>query len=174
MPYHYEALVLRLVREGYKWKINYVEHVCKVSWFSSVWFFATLCTVATRLLCPWDSPGKNTGGGCHALLQGIFPTQGSNPGLLRLFHWQADSIPQAPPGKPIYTHVCICVCWGTHSCLTLCDPMDYSPPGSSVHGIHHSRILEWVAMPSFRGAFRPRDQIHVSCISCIGRGVLYQ
>ena len=37
----------------------------------------------TRLLCPWDSPGKNTGVGCHSLLQGIFPTQGSNPGLLR-------------------------------------------------------------------------------------------
>ena len=36
----------------------------------------------TRLLCPWDSPGKNTGGGCHALLQGIFPTQGSNLHLL--------------------------------------------------------------------------------------------
>ena len=35
----------------------------------------------TRLLCPWDSPGKNTGVGCHALLQGIFPTQGSNPGI---------------------------------------------------------------------------------------------
>ena len=34
-----------------------------------------------RLLCPWDSPGKNTGVGCHVLLQGIFPTQGSNPGL---------------------------------------------------------------------------------------------
>ena len=36
----------------------------------------------TRLLCPWNSPGKNTGVGCHSLLQGIFPTQGSNPGLL--------------------------------------------------------------------------------------------
>ena len=36
---------------------------------------------STSLLCPWDSPGKNTGVGCHALLQGIFPTQGSNPGL---------------------------------------------------------------------------------------------
>ena len=35
-----------------------------------------------RLLCPWDSPGKNTGVGCHFLLQGIFPTQESNPGLL--------------------------------------------------------------------------------------------
>ena len=37
-----------------------------------------------RLLCPWASPGKNTGAGCHALLQGIFSTQGLNPGLL---HW---------------------------------------------------------------------------------------
>ena len=40
----------------------------------------------TRLLCPWDSPGKNTGVGCHALLQGIFPAQGSNPCLLWLLH----------------------------------------------------------------------------------------
>ena len=39
-------------------------------------------TVPTRLLCPWDSPCKNTGVGCHALLQGVVPTQGSNPGLL--------------------------------------------------------------------------------------------
>ena len=47
-----------------------------------------------------DSPGKNTGAGCHALLQGIFPTQGSNPGLLHLLHWQAGSLALAAPGKP--------------------------------------------------------------------------
>ena len=41
---------------------------------------------AARLLCPRDSPGKNTGAGCHALLQGIFPTQGLNPGLLHCGH----------------------------------------------------------------------------------------
>ena len=41
---------------------------------------------STRLLCPWDFPGENTGMGCHFLLQGIFPTQGSNPHLLRLLH----------------------------------------------------------------------------------------
>ena len=40
------------------------------------------------LLCPWDFPGKNTGGGCHFLLQGIFLTQGSNPHLLHLLLWQ--------------------------------------------------------------------------------------
>ena len=54
----------------------------------------------TRLLCPWDSPGKNTGVGCHALLQGTFLTQGSNPCLLSLLHWQVGSLPLAPPGKP--------------------------------------------------------------------------
>ena len=54
----------------------------------------------TRLLCSWDSPGRNTGVGYHALLQGIFPTQESNPGLLCHLHWQGGSLPLAPPGKP--------------------------------------------------------------------------
>ena len=46
-----------------------------------------------RFLRPQDFPGKNTGVGCQFLLQGIFPTQGSNSHLLRLFHWQVDSLP---------------------------------------------------------------------------------
>ena len=46
-----------------------------------------------RLLCPWNYPGKSSGVGCHFLLYGIFPTQGSNLHLLRLLHWQADSLP---------------------------------------------------------------------------------
>ena len=50
--------------------------------------------------CPWDSPGKNTGMGYHALLQGIFPTQGLSPILLSLLHWHVNSLPLAPPGKP--------------------------------------------------------------------------
>ena len=45
-------------------------------------------------------PGKSTGVGCHFLLQGIFPTQGSNPHLLCRLHWQTGSLPLAPPGKP--------------------------------------------------------------------------
>ena len=52
------------------------------------------------LICPWDFPGKNTGVGCRALLQGISLTQGSNPRLLSLLRWQAGSLPLAPPGKP--------------------------------------------------------------------------
>ena len=51
------------------------------------------------------------------------------------------------------------------SCLTLCDPTDCSPPGSSVHGILKARILEWVAIPSSRGSSQPRDRTQVSCIA---------
>ena len=51
----------------------------------------------TRLLCPWDPPGQNTGGGCHALLQGIPLTHGLNLSLLRFLHWQADSLPWEAP-----------------------------------------------------------------------------
>ena len=52
--------------------------------------FVTRGLQPTRLLCPWDFPGKNTGEGCHFLLQGSFPTQGSN---LCLLHWQEDALP---------------------------------------------------------------------------------
>ena len=50
------------------------------------------------------------------------------------------------------------------SCPTLFDPVDCSPPGSSVPGIVQARILEWVATSSSRGSSQPRDQTHVSCI----------
>ena len=53
-----------------------------------------------RLLCPWNSPGKTTGAGCHFHLQGIFLTQGSNPHLLYLLHWQTGTLSAEPQGKP--------------------------------------------------------------------------
>ena len=65
-----------------------------------VWLFVTLRTVAQQApLCPWDSPGKISGVGCHPLLHG-FPIQGLNPHLLCHLHWQAGSLPLVPPGKP--------------------------------------------------------------------------
>ena len=67
----------------------------------------------TRLLHPWDSPGKNTGVGCHFLLQCI----------------KVKSEREA-----------------AQSCPTLRDPMDCSPPGSSVHGILLARVPEWAAI----------------------------
>ena len=55
-------------------------------------------------------------------------------------------------------------------CLTLCDPVDCSPPGSSVCGILQARILEWVAMPSSKESSWFRDRTHISCRSCIAGG----
>ena len=75
--------------------------MCLLRCFSHVWLIVTLWTVAHRLLHPWDSPGKNIGVGCHALLQEIFPTQRSHPGLICHLHWQAGSLPLAPCGRPI-------------------------------------------------------------------------
>ena len=59
------------------------------------------------------------------------------------------------------------VCLVAQSHLTLCDPMDSSPPGFSVHGIFQARILEWVSISYSSGSSWPRDQTHVSCVSCI-------
>ena len=76
--------------------------------------------------------------------------------------------------ESVILRVCVCVCvWErererervAQSCLTLCNPMDYSPGGSSVHGILQARILEWVAIPFSRGSSRPRDRTRVSCIA---------
>jgi len=69
--------------------------------------------------------------------------------------------------KPMMFIMCV------QSYLTLCNPMIHSPPGSSVHGIFQARILEWFAISSSRGSSQPRDCMHISCISCIGRWVLY-
>ena len=67
----------------------------------------------TRLPHPWDSPGKNTGVGCHFLLQCM----------------------KVKSEREV-----------AHSCPTLSDPMDYSLPGSSIHGIFQARVLEWGAI----------------------------
>ena len=51
------------------------------------------------------------------------------------------------------------------SCVSLCNPVDWSPPGSSIHGILQARTVEWVAISFSRGTSRPRDRTQVSCIA---------
>ena len=85
----------------------------------------------TRLLRPWDSPGKNTGVGCHFLLQCMKVKSESEV---------------------------------AQSCQTLSDPMDHSPPGSSIHGILQARVLEWVAI-----AF---SEIHPISVNIINKNKL--
>ena len=71
-----------------------------------------------------------------------------------------------------HMHECVCTQL-LQAGLTVCNPADHRPPGSSAHGILQARIPEWVAMPSSRGSSRPRDQSCISYIPCIGRHVLY-
>jgi len=61
----------------------------------------------TNSFCPWNFPGKNTAVGCHFLFQGIFLTQGLNPHLLHLLHWQVDSLPLVSPGGLLIYTLCI-------------------------------------------------------------------
>ena len=88
----------------------------------------------TRLPRPWDSPGKNTGVGCHFLLQCMKVKSESEV---------------------------------TQSCPTLCDPMDCSLSGSSVHGIFQARILEWCAIAFSEALLRPRASLVAQRLKCL-------
>ena len=88
-----------------------------------------------RLLCPWSFSGKNTEVGSHFLLQRIFPSQGSNPGLLQCMR----SLYHLNHQKESESEV-------TQFCPALCNPMDCSLPGFSIHGIFQAKVPEWVAI----------------------------
>ena len=84
-----------------------------------------------------------------------------------LYHWALLKLTQC-----YMSTACMCA-KSLQSRLTLCDRVDHSLSGSSVHGILQARILEWVAMPVSRGSSQPRDWTRVSYVSCIGRQFLY-
>ena len=105
----------------------------------------TLCD-SSRLLCLWDFPDNNNGMGCHFPLQGIFQTQGLNPPLLPLLCWQVDSLPMIHLGSPCAAAAAAAAAKSLQLCLTLCDPIDSSPQGSTIPGILQARTLEWVAI----------------------------
>ena len=78
--------------------------------------------------------------------------------------------PSSPPGV-LTSLLLLFSCWVV--VVSLCDPMDCSPPGSSVHGNSQARILEWVAISFSKGPSQPRYQTGNLCVSCIGRQILY-
>ena len=124
----------------------------------------------TRLPRPWDSPGKNTGVGCHFLLQCMKvkseseaaqscptlsnPMDCSLPGSsihgifqARVLEWGAIAFSRKHNGTLIFKIMINMLCYAKslQSCPTLCDPIDGSPPGFPVPGILQARTLEWVA-----------------------------
>ena len=85
-----------------------------------------------------------------------------NTGVNQMKH--IDRGAQAVKDAEAVTFPCVCV-WVTQSCLTLCDPMDCSPPGSSVHGILQARIMEWATISFPSGPSQPRDWTQLSHIA---------
>ena len=81
----------------------------------------------TRLLCPWDSPGKNTGMDCHALLQEIFLAQGSNPCLLCLLYLQVCSLPLAQMESPEWSYDPVTPLLGTYLEKTIIQKDTFTP-----------------------------------------------
>ena len=121
--------------------------------------YPTLCDPIrrqpTRLPRPWDSPGKNTGVGCHFLLQCMKVK--SEREVAQSCATLSDPMDCSPPGSSVHeifqTRVlaAAAAAKSLQSCPTLCDPIDGSPPGSPVPGILQARTLEWVAI-SFSNA----------------------
>ena len=117
-----------------------------LSRFGHGWFFLTLWTVARQ--AHWDCMRRF----CKDLNQFILKT------LASIAQWII---------------ACVCMKLSCFSRVWLCNPVDCSPPGSSVYGILQARKLEWVAMPCSRGSSWPRNWTCVSYVSCIGRQFLY-
>ena len=109
---------------------SYLECVCAKSLLSCLTLFDPMDCSPPGSSVHGDSPGKKTGVGCHALLQGIFPTQGLNQHLLWVLHWQVGSLSLMSPGKLLLIVQFSSV---AQSCPTLCDPMNHSTPGLPVH-----------------------------------------
>ena len=115
----------------------------------------------TRLLYPWDSPGKN---------KNIYKCQEKFCKHKAESEWNSNIFVNSAQLLLIkniciisrYVYLSPVIYLSFQSCPVLCDPMNYSLPSSSVHGILQARILEWVARPSSRGSSQPRDQTGVS------------
>ena len=120
----------------------------------------------TKLPCPWYSPGKNTGVGCHFLLQCMKVKSESE--VAQSCSTLSDTMDCSLPGSSVHgifqarvlewvatafsvCHIAAAAAKSLQSCLTLWDPIDGSPPSSPVPGILQARTLEWVAL-SFSNA----------------------
>ena len=120
---------------------------------SRVRLCATPWTVAHQALLSLGFSRQEHWSGLPFPSPGDLPDPGIEPGSPAL---QADALPSEPPGKLYLLADCLIIACvhakSLQSCPTLCDTMDYSPVGCSIHGILQARILEWIAVPSPRGS----------------------
>ena len=102
------------------------------------------------------------------------PLEGMGRGWPRMQTHRAGNFPGFVSGYVCLSHWINAATRVTYKMYpTLCDHMDCSPPGSSVHGILQSKIWEWVSVPSSRRPSGTRDRTSISCVSCIDRWILY-
>jgi len=158
-----------------------------LSRFSRVRLCATQRRQSTRLLRPWDSPGKNTGVGRHFPLQCVKVKSESE--VAQLCPTPSDPMDCSPPGSSVHGifqarvlewgviafSILLCYAKLLQSCLTLCDPIDGSPPGSPVPGILH--LLKLLPKSPGRYALPPAPQgfllIHnISSSDLLNQGLL--
>ena len=125
--------------------LKYIKNTCMLSCFSLVQLFVNPMECRLPGSSVHDSPGKNTGVGCHALFQGIFPNQGSNLCLLCLLHWQAGSLPLAPP-KTLRTRIS-CEAQKTHLSVDCSSSLCQTSFGS-LNGCPNLKTTLSVDMPS--------------------------
>ena len=118
-----------------------------------------LCAPSVRLPSPSSTPGPDLLTVSIVLPFCEYPMYSWNNIVCSLFRLSS------------FTYVRACSVFSVMS--NSCNPMDCCLPVSSNHGVLQARTLEWVAVPSSRGPFGPRDRTHVSFISCIDRQILY-
>ena len=126
----------------------------KLSWVFEIWLFMFQNTLASREFWTW-------------LFMNKFRTQALGDfgvKLQKLWGSRGNAYMLSAPIR-----VCVCA----QSCPTLCNPIDCSLPGPSVHGLFQARILEWVVISYSRGSSPPRDRTPISGTTCISRHILY-
>ena len=130
--------------------------VCVLSCFSHVQLFATPWTVANQASLSMEFSREEYWSGFPFPSPEHLPDPGMEPTSLVSPAVAGGFSTTSPTWKAWYVHSVKVEVLVAQSCSTLCNPMDSSPPGSSVHWILQVRILEWVAMPSCKGFSRPR------------------
>ena len=147
------------------WSYSLILSISKyIFWIICKWINNIIGKETHRTTSPWHSNYQIFVDHFQSLLRQLYRVTINECVQFYLFLLINTSLPCS-----ILKVACVCA----QLCPILCDPMDCSPQGSSVHGIFQARILECVAISSSRGSSQPRDQTHISCVSCIGRQIIY-
>ena len=129
----------------------------------ATWAWISIKLLKCKLVCLMKAEA-------HASLYSEYERRSGCPWFCLRLHshlTRLDSVENSEKIPFLFSFFFLGLTQSLQSCLTLCDPMDWSLPGSFVHGIFQGRILKWVVISSSRGSSKPRDWAPVFCVSCI-------